>query len=336
MKSSTLNPLMAVILGIMIALALVALSAPPVHAEPDRAPMSQSRDRVTVRGDVVHLGDLFTNTGDKSQAVVDQAPKPGSETVYDVNRLHALASAHGLVWRAHSWSEHVVVERAAQHIGEAEILAAVRESLEDQNIEGKWDLEVASRGLSLTVPTTDAPRLSVTSLRYSRRTGHFIATVGTGSGDNEGAHVTVSGQVERLIEVPTLNRRMVNGDVIRRGDIAWTDMRVDQVSRNIVTDAERLMGMTPKRAIAPERPIRSADIRPPRLVVKGAIVTMILKTPHMVLTSKGRALENGALGETIRVRNTQSKTIIEGEVMPQGAVQVTATTFAPLLSAARR
>lgn len=336
MKTSSLHSLMAVIVGIMIALALVALSAPAARAERDRAPMSQSRDRVTVRGEVVRLGDLFTNTGDKAKVFVDQAPKPGAEAVYDVHRLHALASAHGLVWRAHSWSERVVVERAARRIGETEILAAVRDSLERENIEGKWDFAVASRGLSLTVAASDAPSLTVTSLHLNRRTGHFTATVGAGRGHGEEAHVTVSGRIERLVEVPTLNRRLATGEVIRRTDIVWTDMRLNQVNRNTLTDVERLIGMTPKRPLRPRQPIRAADIRPPRLVTKGAIVTMTLKTPHMVLTSKGRALEHGALGETIRVRNTQSRTIVEGEVTSQGAVRVTATALPPVVSAARR
>jgi flagella basal body P-ring formation protein FlgA len=42
----------------------------------------------------------------------------------------------------------------------------------------------------------------------------------------------------------------------------------------------------------------------------------------MTLTSKGRAMENGAKGQSIRVQNTQSKIVVEGEVVSPGTVRV--------------
>ena len=78
------------------------------------------------------------------------------------------------------------------------------------------------------------------------------------------------------------------------------------------------------------KPLMNGDVRAPRLVTKGSLVTMVLKTPHMVLTSKGKALGHAAKGETVKVMNTQSKTVIEGEVTATGMVWVTATAFMPL------
>ncbi|MDX1486321.1 MAG: hypothetical protein R3229_17760, partial [Alphaproteobacteria bacterium] len=70
--------------------------------------VSYSRTLSTVSENTVRLGDLFTNTGGKSDTIVDQAPPPGGEAIYDVHRLASIARAHGLVWQAQSWSERVV------------------------------------------------------------------------------------------------------------------------------------------------------------------------------------------------------------------------------------
>jgi hypothetical protein len=50
----------------------------------------------------------------------------------------------------------------------------------------------------------------------------------------------------------------------------------------------------------------------------------------MVLTSKGTALEHGARGDTIKVMNTQSKTVIEGTVTSTGTIEVSVAAFSPL------
>ena len=53
---------------------------------------------------------------------------------------------------------------------------------------------------------------------------------------------------------------------------------------------------------------------------KGAPVTMVFKTPGMVLTAGGRALDSGAIGETVRVRNDNSQLIVDAVVAAAGVV----------------
>ncbi|MDX1486396.1 MAG: flagellar basal body P-ring formation chaperone FlgA, partial [Alphaproteobacteria bacterium] len=133
-----------------------------------------------------------------------------------------------------------------------------------------------------------------------------------------------------------LNRRIKAGDIIRRHDIHWVTMRRSQVNRNVIVDGDQLIGMTPKRFVPAGRKVRMGDIRHPRLIKKGAIVTMVLSTPKMVLTSKGRALEHGARGETIKVMNLKSKTVIEAEITGPNSVRINAEMSPSVISTARR
>ena len=113
-------------------------------------------------------------------------------------------------------------------------------------------------------------------------------------------------------------------------------MRADRITRNVITDTESLIGMTPKRFAAAGKIMRHGDVRRPRMVQKGSIVTMVLTTPHMVLTSKGRAMEQGARGDTIKIMNLKSKTMIEAEIAGANSVRVTTISNLPAIGAARR
>lgn len=298
--------------------------------------ISYSRGLASVSGDAVQLGDLFSNTGAAGRTVVDQAPEPGAEKVYDVHQLAAFARAHGLVWQAQSWSERVVVKRQGRLIDTDEIRAAVGTALEAEGLEGKWELVFSRRLPTLHVAADQTALPRVASLQWRKRSGHFSAVIAVGGQDRGERRLTVSGRVHRLVEIPTISRRLKTGEIIQPGDIKWLNLRARQVNRNIITDADQLIGRTPQRFLAPGRPVRGGDVRRPRIVKKGSVVTMVVTTPNMVLTSKGRALDHGTRGDTIRIRNLKSKTIVEAEITGPNAVRILTTTNLPSVNTARR
>jgi flagella basal body P-ring formation protein FlgA len=327
---------MSIRIATLVVIALAALTIHPAAATtagadtaPARVtapalPLSVSRDRVTVTDDRIRLADLFTNTGDKGRAIVETAPAAGGQSVFDVYQLAAIARLHGLVWQARSWSEKVIVERASQVIPTEQILSTLRAAVErEMGAEGRYEIEIASRDLSLTLPAEVAATINVENLRVQRVSGQFSATVSA----PEAPKLNVSGRVHRIIEVPTLNRRASAGDVLTREDINWVTLRADRVNRNIITDADRIIGMTPTRTLVEGKAIMAGEVRAPRIIAKGALVIMQLTTPHMVLSSKGRAMEHGAKGDVIKVMNIQSKTVVEGEVSPSGTIVVRIATF---------
>ena len=65
------------------------------------------------------------------------------------------------------------------------------------------------------------------------------------------------------------------------------------------------------------------------VVAKGALVTLLLQTPSMRLTARGRALDEGVIGDSIRVANAQSRTVVAGVVLANGQVAVDAADMPP-------
>ncbi len=292
--------------------------------------VSASRDRVTIAGASIHLGDLFSNTGAKAGIVVENAPAPGAQAVFDVYRLAAIAQSYGLVWQARSWGEKVVIERSGQIVPEEQIVATLRAAVEKElAAEGRFEVDVVTRDFGLTLPVDMPAVINVEGLRIHRASGQFTATV-TAPALPSPQRITLTGRVHRVIEVPTLTRRISAGDIIGREDVQWTSLRAERVGRNVVTDIDRLLGMTPTRTLVAGKSVLAGEVQAPRIVSKGSVVLMLLKTPHMVLTSKGTALEHGARGDTIKVMNTQSKTVIEGTVTSTGTIEVSVAAFSPL------
>ena len=64
------------------------------------------------------------------------------------------------------------------------------------------------------------------------------------------------------------------------------------------------------------------EIEPPRLVEKGSIVSVTYRLANMSLSTRGRALEDGALGEIIKIVNPRSHRTIEVEVTGANQAQV--------------
>lgn len=183
---------------------------------------------------------------------------------------------------------------------------------------GRLQMELDNRAVELRAPQ-GAGGLAVENLYYSPVQGRFAAEiVVTGSQ----VRLPVSGRAFGVVQIPVLSRRVLPGDIIGPGDIDWQDMRADQTTSDTAATDAQLIGMTPKRGVSTNQPVRLRDLQSPRMVDKGAMVTITLSTPSMTLTTQGKALQDGGKGEVIRVVNTQSNRIVEATVAGPNVVAV--------------
>ncbi|MBY6262299.1 flagellar basal body P-ring formation protein FlgA [Azospirillum sp. 412522] len=183
---------------------------------------------------------------------------------------------------------------------------------------GRLQMELDSRAVELRAPQ-GAGGLAVENLYYSPVQGRFAAEiVVTGSQ----VRLPVSGRAFGVVQIPVLSRRIIPGDVIGPGDIDWQDVRADQTTSDTAATDAQLIGMTPKRGVSTNQPVRLRDLQSPRMVDKGSMVTITLSTQSMTLTTQGKALQDGGKGEVIRVVNTQSNRIVEATVAGPNVVAV--------------
>ncbi|MDV7339066.1 flagellar basal body P-ring formation chaperone FlgA [Terasakiella sp. A23] len=301
---------------------LAAGSAQEELVSGDTGPVSL-RENIVVSGSYIRLGDLFTNAPqDKADTAVAYAPKPGRKASFDARWLFRVARAYGLQWRPLSADLRTMVTRDSITINRDEIQDALMASLLEHDLPQNAKIELSNRNLRIHVPSEIMPEVTIEDVTFNRRSMRFAAIVAVGERNmTPNQRVRVTGQIHKMIDVPTLARRMAKGEVIAENDIQWVQLRADRTQRDIITDVHSLIGMSPKRHLRPEKPIRAADIQRPVLVEKGKLVTIFLKKPGLMLTSQGRALQDGADGETIRITNTNTSRTVEAVVV--GASMVT-------------
>ena len=83
-----------------------------------------------------------------------------------------------------------------------------------------------------------------------------------------------------------------------------------------------VVGKAARRTLLPGRAIPLAAIDNPRLVRSGAEVTMVYIDGALTITTTGAALQDGAAGETVKVRNADSGVTIQGRVRSDGSILV--------------
>ena len=140
--------------------------------------------------------------------------------------------------------------------------------------------------------------------------------------DPAAVRTTVSGRYHYLVQIPVPARHQRPGEIIRQDAVEWTRIRDRRLGRNIVTELDQLIGLTPRRPLKARQPVRTSDLQAPIVVPKGSTVTVTLRRPRMILTTKGRAAENGARGELIRIINLKSNKTIEAVVSGPGRAVV--------------
>jgi flagella basal body P-ring formation protein FlgA len=98
------------------------------------------------------------------------------------------------------------------------------------------------------------------------------------------------------------------------------DLRADGAAAEAL--AATLVGLETRRAIYAGRPVVEADLRPPTIVRRNAVVTMLYRDGALAISADGRALDSGGEGETVRVINLTSRQPVKGIVTGQGVVEV--------------
>ena len=116
--------------------------------------------------------------------------------------------------------------------------------------------------------------------------------------------------------------------VIYPGDIIQIDMLSElpaETARGVGPFAETrssVIGKMARRTLLPGAAIPLAALDVPRLVVNGATVNIVYIDGGLSISAVGMALQDGAAGDFVRVRNDDSGGTVMGIVQPDGAVRV--------------
>lgn len=272
---------------------------------------------VALLADVVTVGDVFPGITHDAGYVLSPAPAYGKTMTLSAGDLKRISDAFNLGWQPVSNLTQTSIRRASQDIGADKISAALQSALA-QKLDGqKFEAMLTERNMAMHVPENMSAELAVSDLRYDLARGEFSALLTAGSEQKP-----VTGRLIPVTSVPVLKAQLQKGALITAEDLDYVDVRNSDLGANVLVSADQLIGMTPRRGLGALKPIASSDVTSPVVVKKGEIVTMVLQNSEMTLTTQGKALESGAVGETVRIVNPSSGQSVEGIVTAVKTVSI--------------
>lgn len=124
---------------------------------------------------------------------------------------------------------------------------------------------------------------------------------------------------ERLLPVPLAT--IYPGDLIRESMLGERTF-VGGADGAAIDSKNALVGKVARRTLLPDRPIPPYAVDAPKVVAVNAPVKIVFDEGGMVIIAYGSALQAGAVGDLIRVRNQDSGLTVSGRVQPDGSVRV--------------
>jgi|GEM_PF-182140 len=306
-------------ISVLLALALPALAADDFIAAPTL------RASVTVTSDVVRVGDLIDNAGSAALIPVYRSPDLGTTGALPVAQVLSVLRGKQVIGVMTGDIKEVQVTRLARTLVHKDLENAVASALERRfglgdaaNITVTFD-----RGISdMRLDASNSGALQPVATRYDARSGRFdVAFEIINDSNPTPTKLRFTGNAIETVEVAVLARDIDRADILKSSDLALERRPKAEVAGEAAS-RDRVIGMQLRRPMRAGTPIRVADIVKPDFVSRDQSVTVIYQVPGIYLTTRGKALESGAEGDTVSVLNLQTKRTLTGTVTARGQITV--------------
>ncbi|MCK1421643.1 flagellar basal body P-ring formation protein FlgA [Bradyrhizobium sp. 182] len=308
--------------------ALLALALPAAAAD-DFIAAPMLRASITVTADVVRVGDLIDNAGSAALIPVYRSPDLGTTGALPVAQVLSVLRAKQVIGVMTGDIKEVQVTRLARTLASKDLETAVASALERRfglgeaaNITVTFDRGIAD--MRLDASNTGA--LQPVATRYDARSARFEVAFEINNDNNPTpTKLRFTGTAIETVEVAVLTRDIDRTELLKSSDVALERRPKAEVTGEPAS-RDRTVGMQLRRPMRAGMPIRVADIVKPDFVVRDQTVTIIYQVPGLHLTTRGKAIESGAEGDTVSVLNLQSKRTLTGTVTGRGQVTVQAAS----------
>jgi flagella basal body P-ring formation protein FlgA len=277
---------------------------------------------VTVTGDTIHIGDIFRDAGPHAGDPIAPAPAPGTRVTYNAAWLGSIAREHHLAWQPNSEFDQTSVERASRMIDADAVGQRILAAAAADTPNSDASIQLNNPGLRFIVPAEASDAMAIDGLNIDPRTGRFSVFVTAPANSDNAQRQRVSGRIIYQVTIAVPAHGMSIGDVFGPADVTETKLPRERVASDAITNRQQIIGKAARRILRAGETVRAGDIAEPIVVRKGDLVTMALNTPGMQLTAQGKAVEDGAMGTSIRVTNTQSNRVIDAVVVGPNQVVI--------------
>jgi len=149
----------------------------------------------------------------------------------------------------------------------------------------------------------------------------YVIRCAPAPGAMQGPSLTVSVRVTVLKNVVVATRALGNNSVIDAGDLVIAEADVGAIGADALTNPADAVGRTAIRNLPAGAIVPRSALRLPMAIRSGETVRIEIVGFGFTVSSEATAMQNGATGDTIRLRNSEGQTL-SGRLDPRGVVVI--------------
>jgi flagella basal body P-ring formation protein FlgA len=132
----------------------------------------------------------------------------------------------------------------------------------------------------------------------------------------------VEAKVAKFANVPVARASISRGATIDTEKLVMARVNLADLPLDVVTESRDLVGRTADIPVAAGAYFRSSAVKATPLVRSGSALTVRYQHGSLIATVAAVALQDGAMGELIKVRNNASNRVLEGRVVDSALVEI--------------
>jgi flagella basal body P-ring formation protein FlgA len=140
--------------------------------------------------------------------------------------------------------------------------------------------------------------------------------------NNRDRSVYVSFRAIKKTKVFILTHSGKKNDVLRPESVTTKETLFNEKKPGYPSRLEDIVGRTLKKDVTAGTVITYSMLDDPVVIQKGEIVNIVAENKKLMVQAKGKAMEKGRVGDSIRVKNTLSEKEIFGKVVDDNTILV--------------
>ncbi len=154
----------------------------------------------------------------------------------------------------------------------------------------------------------------------SRTYGRLTMRVECNGDEPWAIHVPVT--IQAFAKVLVADVPIAKGTQLNANDVRIESRDVSLLYGGFFADEERIKGYVAKRPISVGQVINATLLDPAKMINRGEKVVIVAEGPGLNIRTTGIAVNDGAYGELIRVKNSSTEKVVEGRITGPGRVKV--------------
>lgn len=295
----------------------------------EAAPLNLTlRAAIEVDSQGVFLDQLIEGSELPARLRVADAPALGKRTALTQAQLVTWMQKEAPELAQATWrgAAQVTIARRYRKISEAEIKDLLLSALQRDHVKERGQLELRlQRPWAPTLVPDEPLRLVFTDLPSSGVGANFIARFELRTDHETAGTWQIPLQARVWREIWVARGSLARGELLREADVAL-ERRDVLALRDFLTgslDSPALRTHELVLNVPMGNPLVAHQLRPRPLVRRGQVLDAILRERGMTVSLKVEVMENGIAGQTVRVRNPQSRREFRGKVEDEQTIIAT-------------